>query len=199
VKKLNQKGFGIVEIMLVILLIGLVGGIGYYVFAQAKNNDDSVQSQSSSNDSEPLNRPSEIKASEYPLGISYVKTDNFTESEKKEISQKVAEPYHFYATEVLKVKQTKVIISRDNNSLGPNDIRYSLNSFANDEYNEGFVFGAENRVGYWLPQLCDDGGCTVFPEALKSEYPNTYKMYLKCEKTKGLGIKDAEVMGCYTV
>ncbi len=39
-KKLNQKGFGIVEIMLVILLAGLVGGIGYYVFTQAKNNDE---------------------------------------------------------------------------------------------------------------------------------------------------------------
>ncbi len=39
-KKLNQKGFGIIEIILVIVLVGLVGGIGYYVYTQAKNNDE---------------------------------------------------------------------------------------------------------------------------------------------------------------
>lgn len=39
-KKLNSKGFGIVEILLVILLVFLVGGIGYYVYTQAKNNDE---------------------------------------------------------------------------------------------------------------------------------------------------------------
>ncbi len=48
-KKLNQKGFGIVEILLVILLIGLVGGIGYYVYNQALKNDTSNAPQSSVN------------------------------------------------------------------------------------------------------------------------------------------------------
>ncbi len=42
-KKLNQKGFGIVEVLLVILLIGLVGGIGYYVYNQAQKNDETSQ------------------------------------------------------------------------------------------------------------------------------------------------------------
>ncbi len=48
-KKLNQKGFGILEILLVILLVCLVGGIGYYVYSQALKNDTSNAPQSSVN------------------------------------------------------------------------------------------------------------------------------------------------------
>lgn len=47
-KKLNQKGFGIVEIMLVVVLVGLVGGIGYYVYSQAQKNDETSAPSSDS-------------------------------------------------------------------------------------------------------------------------------------------------------
>ncbi len=42
--KHNQKGFGAVEVIIVIIILGLVGGVGWYVFS--KNKDSSEPSSS---------------------------------------------------------------------------------------------------------------------------------------------------------
>lgn len=44
-RKTNQKGFGIVEVLLLIVLMGLVGGVGYYVYSQSKKNDTESKTQ----------------------------------------------------------------------------------------------------------------------------------------------------------
>lgn len=54
--KINQKGFGVVEILLVFVIIGLIGGTGYYVYnSQKKTNtalDNTANSQSEPQKSE---------------------------------------------------------------------------------------------------------------------------------------------------
>jgi Tfp pilus assembly protein PilV len=35
----NQTGFGLLETLLLIVLVGLVGGIGYYVYSQSQKQD----------------------------------------------------------------------------------------------------------------------------------------------------------------
>lgn len=48
-KKLNQKGFSVVEILIVIVVVGLLGAVGWLVYdRQSKNNDSSNKSQTSS-------------------------------------------------------------------------------------------------------------------------------------------------------
>ena len=41
----SQKGFSAVEVLIVVLIVGVIGGAGYYIYAQ--NADDSVSSGSS--------------------------------------------------------------------------------------------------------------------------------------------------------
>jgi len=68
--KLSPKGFSIVEVLLTVVVFGLVGGTGYYVF-QAKNRADTAK---------PLSEPSKVveqdnsKPSNYNLAVEVVAT-----------------------------------------------------------------------------------------------------------------------------
>lgn len=46
-KKLNHKGFTIVEGLLLFVILAIVGGVGYYVYIQVKNNDNLAQKSDS--------------------------------------------------------------------------------------------------------------------------------------------------------
>ncbi len=48
--KTNQKGFSAVEVILVLVIVGLVAGFGWYVW-QSKNKDDSKTANTTSNES----------------------------------------------------------------------------------------------------------------------------------------------------
>lgn len=41
--KKNENGFGLVEALLVIVIIGLIGGVGYYVYNSKQNENDKSQ------------------------------------------------------------------------------------------------------------------------------------------------------------
>lgn len=41
--KKNENGFGLVEVLLVILIIGLIGGAGYYIYNSKQNENDKSQ------------------------------------------------------------------------------------------------------------------------------------------------------------
>lgn len=49
----NQKGFGIVETLLILILVGLLGGVGWYVYDSNKKADDSLTNASNSTDAYP--------------------------------------------------------------------------------------------------------------------------------------------------
>ncbi len=46
-KKLNSKGFGAVEAILIVIIVGLIAGVGYYVYNQSQKQDETSQPQSS--------------------------------------------------------------------------------------------------------------------------------------------------------
>lgn len=46
-KKLAQKGFTVVEGLLIVVILGIIGGVGYYVYSQTKNNDNLAQKSDS--------------------------------------------------------------------------------------------------------------------------------------------------------
>lgn len=51
-KKLNTKGFGVVEGLLIVVIIGIIGGAGYYVYAQNQNKTNTYTDSEQSADSE---------------------------------------------------------------------------------------------------------------------------------------------------
>lgn len=49
--KLNQKGFGIVEVLVVVVIFGLIGGAGYSVWQKSKTKNNSITSNPSKKNS----------------------------------------------------------------------------------------------------------------------------------------------------
>ena len=45
-KKLNQKGFGIVELLLVVVVVGLVGALGWLVYSRVSKNSNGNSTES---------------------------------------------------------------------------------------------------------------------------------------------------------
>ena len=68
-KKLNQKGFGIVEGLLIFVAVALIAGTGYYVYKQSQNNDKAQSSVEVANKKEavvtPPTKTSTTKADPY--------------------------------------------------------------------------------------------------------------------------------------
>jgi len=168
-KKLHQKGFGIVELLLVFVLVGLVGGIGFYVFNQSKKNDETAQPSSSTN--------SNI---EYASTVSFVPPNTFSEDETKEISEKIVDPYVYFSKESLKLDDVTVVIERSKRMIDENDFQYSFSSKVGGKSLESFLFGRDKKIEYWAPRLCDDGGCQEYPDDFKTKFPKNYEAYVRC-------------------
>jgi hypothetical protein len=66
-KKLNEKGFGIIESLLIIIAVTLIAGVGYYVYdSNSKKNDSIKPSQGNSYTSqEPVNNPDDRLTGDY--------------------------------------------------------------------------------------------------------------------------------------
>lgn len=45
-KKLNNSGFGAVEAMLIVVILAIIGGTGYYVYHTSKKSNDTLNSAS---------------------------------------------------------------------------------------------------------------------------------------------------------
>lgn len=181
-KPANQRGFSLIELLLIIVLAGVVGGVGYYAYSQSQKTDETSTPQSSVNEPNSSLVANIADFKKLPAGVTFNSSSDFSSSEKKEILHKYADPFVYYQTNVLKLGSIKVLISKYNNSKG--DLpRYSMSYL--DSTNKvvmGESFGDEGIIKYWLPQLCDDGGCMEYSAIFKQEFPDTYQAYLESQK-----------------
>ncbi|HSX43816.1 MAG TPA: hypothetical protein VLE69_00750 [Candidatus Saccharimonadales bacterium] len=46
--KLNSKGLGVIEVILVVVIVGLIGGVGYFVYQSKKNTDQILNNTANS-------------------------------------------------------------------------------------------------------------------------------------------------------
>lgn len=88
-KKLNNKGFGAIEVILIVVIIGLIGGAGYYVYnSQKKTNtalDNAANSQAEPQKSEKNEESKQVETDEADelinysrFGVSFVYTKEWT-------------------------------------------------------------------------------------------------------------------------
>lgn len=49
-KKLGQGGFGLIEALIIIIILGIIGGTGFYVYKANKNTDESLSNSGNSTD-----------------------------------------------------------------------------------------------------------------------------------------------------
>lgn len=69
-KKLNAKAFSPIEAILIVVVVGLLGGIGYYVYSQSQKQDETSSPQSSANVAT-TDEETEEDESATPEGVDY--------------------------------------------------------------------------------------------------------------------------------
>lgn len=79
-KKLNSKGFGVIEGLLILVIVGLIGGIGFYVYKQQVDTKNNSDSNKNSKTVEPSQETEEILNSQIEL-------EEVTEPEAKRIQE----------------------------------------------------------------------------------------------------------------
>ena len=128
-----------------------------------------------------------VEHADYREGVITIRrADTISTEDRDAILTKVARPFVDYTNSLHGPRLLYVTISRDTNMFGPNDFRYDFAYKSQDDPLEsGFLFGYNNTIDYWLPQLCDEGGCNSYPTWFKEKYPATYQAYLRSlEPTK---------------
>ncbi len=93
-KKLNTKGFGVVELILIIVIFGLIGGVGYYVYNSQKETN-TLSGNSDSDNAKKSDENSNIKlyadeyagyTIEYPVSWQVETSSEYSEIGQSEVS-----------------------------------------------------------------------------------------------------------------
>ncbi len=119
--------------------------------------------------------------------IVFAANSGISESTKQEIRSRIAEPMLYYHEAVLHISMKEIFIEKSKNVMSNEDARYILSySYENDPHGSGmgFIFGYGNIVEYWMPLLCDHGGCREYPDIYKNKYPDNYSAYSACQAAK---------------
>lgn len=196
-KKLNQKGFTGFEIALLVLVLAALGFAGYTVW-QKNKPDNSPQTSQTPETKSKTNQSKE--ESESHGKIVFVGIDSVDPTEKQKILSQIAEPLLFYHEEILKIELKEVKIEKSTNMAGSNDARFMLSypyKISDGGTDSGFIFGYNNKIEYWQPELCDHGGCREYPVELKNKFPENYTAYVACKAAKDSGDKEkTDALGC---
>lgn len=176
----NQRGFGISAILLISVVVMLVCGTGFYVFSRNDSDKDGANSPLST-------RKTDTTEEFMGTKIIYKADLEISSDEKKQIQDRMINPllYHYSVVSGGNIKT--LTLSNANDQV----YKYEINA---GDYS--FWFGQDNKIEYFYPQLCDDGGCSEYPETLKSKYPESYEAYVTCaqEDEKNISLDERDVI-----
>jgi hypothetical protein len=198
-RNLNNSGFKVVLFSLVIVVVGMAIGAAWWVWNRNAYQDDGTESDSTfSNQSTSTanETPESARYSAHGVEIVFEDEAQFSDELQSEILEKIAKPYAFYEAPGSDLKTIAISVN-----YGPDGSKedYSLSAAYESvpDSGTGFVFGGEDKIGYWQPQLCDPGGCIPYPEDLKNSYPKTYQAFVQCEEAREQNDKErASELSC---
>jgi hypothetical protein len=184
----NQGGFAALEAVLIVVIVGIIGFAGWFVLNAKDSTDKSLAGNNSTTPSYDK-KDSKVTDTKEPA-ITFKNGATLDTNDKQLILARIVDPMVFYHTNVLKIAIKEVVIDKNSSMMSTADSRFTLNySYAKEPGSFGFVFGENNKIGYWQPQLCDDGGCIDYPAELKAKYPDTYAAYTECKAARDGGDK----------
>ncbi len=186
-KKLNSKGFSIVEGLVIIVIVGLIAGVGWLVLQRQKNKDNSSNtSQSSaaelSSETSSSNNSNNIETL-YPETIIY-RDDGVVvyfpngfidKDDKGELITKLINPMIDYSPGIF------ISITVDPNipqlyASGNRDEKYSVRTIGKKDKGETgtFYFGSKkDGINWWTPTCLDN--CS-FTQSYRNTYPEVVKL-----------------------
>lgn len=151
-KKLKQHGFGSIEVVLLVVVLGLIGGLGYYVYQKGKTLP--VASTSSSSPASTATKPQENKST-VPEG--------FVEYENKELGFKFAYPKTWGDISVTDVRHVK----EPSDGFRVDTGKRWLMKFSNEK---SASLGLTSKD--WTTELGRGGGCTFADGSGYKSIPN---------------------------
>lgn len=181
-KRLYQKGFAALEAILILTVIGTIGGAGWYVL---NSKDKIAKTYDSSKNQDligafgPYNRGKDtFKTERIGVKVTFVDTKIFTENARKEVFEKVVDPMVYYNNKVMKGDLMGLTIFESDGDY------YESEDYKGEGGCDGCggLFARSGKIQYWVPQLCDDGGCQSYPKDLKEKYPKNYEAYQKANE-----------------
>lgn len=195
----NQSGFSPVEIIIVIVMVGLTGAIGWLVYDRQKKSEQSAQISTAINSFEDCVAAGNPVMESYPEQCS-ANGKSFTKQleQKDETSSAVVVfvPDGLYSNEeknTLKARLTDPFVDHAEQYKGKEGynpvISVSVNKLSNEEYastNSGgyrytvravlknggthdFLYGQNDIIIWWLPE-CYDTQCGL-TDGFKTKYP----------------------------
>lgn|GEM_PF-3360922 len=197
----KNYGFTVVEGFLLLVIAGLIGLVGWYVWNARQENqnasiisfDDCVAAGNPVMESYPEQcatngrtftntRNQQNSGDTVVIGnVTFKNASNFSEALRNEIITKVTDPLNYFHTEIVKIIAIKSItVNTFNDEVYAYEISYKgLNS----KNSGGFLFGERDEpIGYWYPQVCDDTvHCPSYLQEFKKKFPKNYEEYQKCE------------------
>lgn len=187
--RLKNKGFGAVEGLIVIVIIAIIGVVGWRVYDSSKNKKTTNQTQvaETSNKTQTATAQSETKPTATPeakkdtvyhpeLPVIVFATDTFTDKEKSDLKSKVIQPYiDFYDSDNT---DNYAIVSVEVDDLirqGMDDTyEYSIRVISTTGY-AGFLNTPKGQQIDWYQPDCMDK--CQFKDTFKSKYPELVKKY----------------------
>lgn len=176
---MKHKRLKILGVVVVVALIGLAGWYGWQQSQDSNKNDVTSSSTATASSGKTTH-------------ITFTKDASLNDATKNEILQKVVDPMVVFYTTIIHQPLEGIKVSA-NKPMSADDFRFKL------EYDggSGFLFGANQQIGYWLPTLCDEGGkCDTYPESFKKAFPATYEAYQACDNATKANNKDASNLAC---
>jgi hypothetical protein len=173
-----QSGFAIIEVLVVILILTGIGFTSWYVWHYRQTTDQPAAVTAT--------LPLEANTDTYKTGIiTFRHASQFSPSLRSEIMTKIVNPFIYYNTKDVESGLTGVVIDlglAPDNTTRSAKYGYIFNDLYPGSNNQGFIFGEEGAIDYWIPPLCDDGGCKPYPQDFKAKFPATYQAYVAVQK-----------------
>jgi len=179
--KNSQKGFAHLGIIILIVVLGVIGAAGYYVYNSSKDDKQTTQStdtktvSSATESSTAASTTAETKSTIKP---TYTPENLFTESEKTELDKKLIQPNIDYAEQykdkegydpVISITVTKKTDAEYASQPEYSKYRYTVDVVSKNGTKTGFLYAEKDVIDWWLPE-CFNGQCGL-NDAFKVKYP----------------------------
>lgn len=177
---MKHKRFKIIGIVVLVVLAGLAG---WYGWQQSQDSDKNGSATSAKG----------TVASGANTNVTFSKDASLDDAAKSQILEKVINPMTVYHTAIIRQPISTIKVSA-NKPMNPNDYRFKI------EYGDGpsgFLFGANQKIGYWIPPACDDDTkCKEYLESFKKMLPASYEAYQACEAANKAQDKEKANLVC---
>lgn len=189
--KNSQTGFSAIEALLIVVIVAIVGGTGFYVYhAQTNANknlkgDNSTAPKFKNNSKKAAKTPATAQTTDETIGtvkISFSPANLYSSIEKSTLKAKLLEPIIDFDVQfkdtngyvpLASLSITKKTDAQYAAADASGKYRYSVHQVSTSGGTTDFLYGQNDTIDWWLPQ-CYANKCDL-TDTFKAKYPEIVK------------------------